>query len=552
METLREISDDLLKDQLTPKGSDLIDEAAFRAPRPILEMYQKMTFPSFKIWACLLIDIAAKKYTNDATEMPISSIWRTLGQRFTHDALLQKIEELQSIVIQKDEFLPQSKERVTKSFQALGEAEIRSDQFDDVTMLQYSMMKGLTDILKDETGEKFLIEMKMIRSLAGDKGGNAAKNIILLCTPHIENGETNTISYLELKKFMGLEKAYQNKDGTHNTKAFTRDVLKKAVKTINHNPYVNFSITEIVKMPAVKNSTGVYFKLQKRESIDLLPGIDSSSPLEPESLNTLLGNYWFSYIRDKSIYYEEDVLKNLLRRFQLVDKYVNNFFDASSYGSDQAKGTFEILSISTSIYQLWVDGYFAKEDSKIYNYAITVFQNPKSDKISSIVRKFLEQNEISIIKEKTKEQTRLRKKELYTRARRVLLALRAYRKLRYESVISKYTFEQLQTKEQDFLAKAQSNTFGVWIQKGTINVDLSQGNLSELLTRTTLDFFKEWLVNQGAKEAIVPDKTVEDLLINFPEIKPDLTFLKISPKGLFTSFETQITDMVAQLKSEIE
>jgi hypothetical protein len=550
MDKLSKLDDQFLIEKNKLANKNLIDDSGFRAPRQILEMYQKMSFPSFKIWACLLIDIADKKYTTESTELPISSIWRTLGQRFTHDKLLEKISELQSIVISKDEYLPQSKGRVTKSFQALGEAEIRSDQFDDVTMLQYNMMSGLMTILKSDKNEKFLIEMKMIRSLSGDKGGNAAKNIILLCTPHINNKKTPSILYEDLKKFMGLQFSYKNPDGTNSTKSFIRDVLKIAVKTINQNPYVNFTVTEIVKTPSERRSTGVYFAIEPRGTIELLPGVDPSTPVDPDSLLTMLLNYWHSYVKDSNISYEEDVLKDLLKRLQLVDKYVLDFFNASSYGSDPAKGTFEIFSVTTSIFQLWSDGYFTKEDSKIYNYAIAVFKNPNSSKISSIVKTFFDQHQISREKEQVLKQTNIRNRELYYRAKRVSRALKTYRKIRYEIVFSKYSKEEYRQKETDFINKAMRKTFGIWIQKGAQKVDLKDGTLNELLTRKTLDFFKEWLVNQAAKDLVIADKSITDFILNYPEIRPDLTYLNIQAKGMFTSFETLIVDLVVQYKPE--
>jgi hypothetical protein len=548
MDKLSNIHTQFLIDKNEHTDTNLIDGSGFRAPREILEMYQKMSFPSFKIWACLLIDIADKKYTTESTELPISSIWRTLGQRFTHDKLIEKITELQGIVINRDEYLPQSRGRITKSFQALGEAEIRSDQFDDVTMLQYNMMSGLMSILKSDKNEKFLIEMKMIRSLSGDKGGNAAKNIILLCTPHINNKRTPSILYNDLKKFMGLEKNYKNSDGSNNTKAFIRDVLKVAAKTINQNPYVNFRINEIIKTPSERNSTGVCFAIEPRGIIELLPGVDPSTPVDPNSLLTMLLNYWHAYVKDRNVSYQADVLKDLLKRLQLVDKYVLDFFNASSYDSDPAKGTFEIFSVTTSIFQLWSDGYFNKEDSKIYNYAIAVFKNPNTSKISSIVRTFFDQHQISIEKEQIIKQKSIRDRELFSRARRVELALKTYRKIRYEIVFSKYSKEEFRQKEIDFINKAMRKTFGIWIQKAAQKIDLENGTLNELLTRKTLDFFKEWLVNQAAKDLIIPDKSIVDFIINYPEIRPDLTYLNIEPKGMFTSFETLIIDLVAQFK----
>ena len=42
------------------KDNKLIDSGTFVAPRAILEMYQRMSFRAFKVWACILTDIAEK------------------------------------------------------------------------------------------------------------------------------------------------------------------------------------------------------------------------------------------------------------------------------------------------------------------------------------------------------------------------------------------------------------------------------------------------------------------------------------------------------------
>ena len=72
--------------------------------------------------------------------------------------------------------------------------------------------------------------------------------------------------------------------------------------------------------------------------------------------------------------------------------------------------------------------------------------------------------------------------------------------------------------------------------------------VAEVLPRNSLDFYKEWLVNQCAVEDTIPDKTIEDFLLCFPDSLRDITFLKITTKIHFFLFETSIIELNKELK----
>eukprot|EP00493_Phyllostaurus_siculus_P012564 UN12747 len=61
--------------------------------------------------------------------------------------------------------------------------------------------------------------MRTFISLKG-RAGQHAKNLVLLCTPHIATNETPFIGVEQLKHFMDLSNAYNNEDGSVNYKTF--------------------------------------------------------------------------------------------------------------------------------------------------------------------------------------------------------------------------------------------------------------------------------------------------------------------------------------------
>ena len=172
----------------------LFDSREFVAPRAILEMYQKISFSSFKVWASLLTDITEKDYSEQDQFIPLTMIWRTLDGRLSYKRLEKHLEELQTTLIKKDEYLPQSQERKLASFSMLGSTEITINENNDVTSLKYRFVKELLQILRTETDkELFVIEMRTFISLKGE-GGEHAKNLLLYCTPHIQLGCTPFIN----------------------------------------------------------------------------------------------------------------------------------------------------------------------------------------------------------------------------------------------------------------------------------------------------------------------------------------------------------------------
>lgn len=528
-----------------------IDDSQFVAPKEILHMYQKMSMVSFKIWTCLISDVANKNYTTNKTNLPISQIWGTLGARLSFKRLTDRLNELQKTLITQDEYLPQVQEFERVTFQALGETRITIDKNDDVTSLEYQMMNGLMAMLDSTDKERFIIEMNVFRSLKGDDGAKAAKNLLLFCTPYVSNGKTPDVNYLDLKAFMDLSNCYINQDGTHNTKEFNRKVLKKAQEQVNDNPFINFNIDNIVPIKEGRKSIGCYFKLSKRKS--LIPSlaatdIDLSTPLNPKRVHTILENYWRERIVNPNLQYDREILEDTLSRLHLVNKYIQKYIDESGYESNPAIGTYQIFCVITAIFQLWFEGFFKKEGSKIYKYAITVFSNPKVDQINSLVQRYMDSTKISsnnILDEKQKQAHRRKSLEC---AKRLLRTINKYKRDRFDVAIACLGDDGVSVKDLEFREKMTNGTIkNVWAVKA-LNAKPIELPVVDVLPRNSLDFYKEWLVNQCASDGIISDKTVEDFLLCFPDIIRDITFLKLTTKIHFFLFETSIIDLNKQLK----
>jgi len=540
---------------ITPKQTinsiTQIDDRQFVAPKEILHMYQKMSMVSFKIWTCLISDVANKNYTTNKTNLPISQIWGTLGARLSFKRLNDRLNELQQTLITQDEYLPQVEEFERVTFQALGETRVTTDKNDDVTSLEYQMMNGLMSMLDSTDKERFIIEMNVFRSLKGDDGAKAAKNLLLFCTPYVFNGKTPEISFIDLKAFMDMSDCYINQDGTHNTKEFNRKVLKKAQGQVNDNPFINFNIDSIVPIKEGKKSIGCYFNLSKRKSVlpSLVPtDIDLSIPLNPKQIHTILENYWRERQNNPNLYYERDILEDTLSRLHLVNKYINKYIEDSGYNDNPVNGTYQIFSVVTAIFQLWIEGFFKKEGSKIYKYTISVFSNPKVDQIQSLVQRYFESTKISsnnIMDEQQKQTHRRKSLECVKRLSRVV---NKYKRDRFDVCLAYLGEEGVQIKDNSFREKLSKGIIrNIWACKA-LDAKPSDIPVAEVLPRNSLDFYKDWLVNQCASDGDIPDKTVNDFLLCFPDSIRDITFLKLSVNIDFYFFEKNILDLSKQLK----
>ncbi len=537
------------------QGTALIDEGFFTAPRQILEMYQKMSLPSFKIWAALLSDSESKKYPVNNTEIPIGEIWRSLGTRWSYSRLEEKLLELQTTIITKNEYILNSKQTVQESFQALGPTKVTHDDESNVVALEYRILKELIEVLQNTPlEEKYRIELNMFTSLSGDKGANAAKNLILLCLPYVSNGRTQIIGIEELKRFMNLSDQYINeKTGATDFRYFNRSVITPAVETLNNNPHINFSITDVETIKKGRRIDKLVFVLEEKESFNIAIGTlesDDSSPLDPNQLTQILKNYWNQYFVDPKTSYSGDVLFNILKQFRLVDKFANEFLTQYKFVEQPQLATNQILCISTAIYQQWIDGYFSKENSKIYNYAATCFRTPKSKHIESLIKKFLKESKIDPEQKKSHEENEERRELLLKHARRLNRYFNAYKRARWEQALTLFvnTDEGIAVKDTQFLKLAKQNKFGIWAQKAVLDIHDVKTPLYEVLTRNTLGAYKSWLINQATIHGVLSQESVENFIICYPDASRDLTFLNIRKDLAMYQFEALIKEMIAQNK----
>jgi hypothetical protein len=367
-------------DNNLPTLNHEIGQKVFAAPRELLNMYQKVSFSGFKVWACLLADISAKNFSDKDQFIPLNEIWQALDRRLTYKHLGNLLDELQTTVIKREEFLPQTRERKISSFQLLGPSEITVDESNEVNSLQYRIVSELSQLLKDSSNqEQFLIELRTFISLKG-KGGEHAKNLLLFCTPYVSVGETPFIELDELRLFMGLKDHYVDEHGKTEYKYFKRDVLRKGIVTLTENPYVDLTIKGIKESKTGGKVTKIKFLIEERSNIkNLLSDSchDISSPNNPNKVRTMLISFWTEYMKKGIVIYSKNILVSLLEEFKLVESRVNSILSEAAYELSPEKETYRIFSISTAIMQLWIEGKLTGEDSKIYNYAYTVFQNPK-------------------------------------------------------------------------------------------------------------------------------------------------------------------------------
>lgn len=523
------------------KDTNLIDSRAFIAPRAILEMYQKVSFPSFKIWASILSDLTQKKFSENDQYLPLSVIWQTLDGRLSHRRLEKHLDELQTTLIKKDEFITQTREREINSFTMLGPTTITVNSANDVTSLKYRVVKELISILKDDVNkEKFVIEMKTFISLKGI-GGEHAKNLVLFCTPYVDIGYTAWITVEQLKNFMGLEGMYQE------YKVFNRDVIKKAIKTIASNPYISFDITDVETQRNRQNITNIRFKLIERKSIATLltENIgDDRSPLSPDKLRNMLLTYWHEKSRDNSISYAPEILEKLLIQFRLVDKYVSQVLDLEAYQNNPIQETFRIFNLATAVTQLWLDGHLDKEDSKIYNYAFKIFTNPKERQIDALTQKFLIGAEVKLNNnkvDKNLEQEALQH-QLYS-IDKLVKNLAKYERLRFEKAITTFTEDELKSFDQEFRSKSKAKMFGTWAFKALEKCEDQTRPLAEVLTRRTLALYKINVTNKAVSLGKLVEKSTDDLLYLFPELKRYMSALNLSPTMPYITLETTLSDL---------
>jgi hypothetical protein len=529
-----------------------IDDSKFVAPKEILHMYQKMSMVSFKIWTCLISDVVNNKnYTTEPTNLPVSQIWGTLGSRLSFSRLEDRLRELQTTLISKDEYLPQVQEFERVTFQALGETRVTIDKNNDATSLEYQMMKGLMALLRNTDKEQFIIEMNVFRSLKGDDGSKAAKNLLLFATPYVSCGQTPPINYIDLKAFMDLSDCYINADGTHNTKEFNRKVLKKAIQQVNDNPFISFTIDRIEPVREGNKYTGCYFMLTERKV--LLPSfsasdIDLSTPLKPKRVHTILENYWRERIVNPNLAFKRDVLEDLLSRFHLVDKYIQKYIDQSDYAKQPGLGTYQILCVVTAIFQLWFEGHFKKEGSKIYKYVITVFSKPNNEQIKSLVHRYMDSTRISINKTLDEKQRLTYKRKSLECAKRVLRALNKYKRDRYDLAIAYLDDDGVALKDVEFRQSVVKGSIkSAWVVKG-LSEKPDHLPIADVLARNSLDYYKEWIVSQCVNEGVIIDKSVDDFIESFPDILRDITFLKLDTTTHFHFFDVAVSDMAKQFK----
>lgn len=530
------------------KGICQYDSRQFIAPRPILEMYQKISFPSFKIWAGLLTDITEKDFSDKDQFMPLSLIWQTLDGRLSYSRLEKYLDELQTTLIKKEEFLPQSKERKITSFTMLGPTEITTNDSNDVTSLKYRFVTELMQILKSETDkEQFVIEMKTFISLKG-KGGEHAKNLLLYCTPHVPVGCTPFISIEILREYMGLSESYMDGEGKTDYKVFNRDVLKKAMNALSTNPYISFDILKTETKRLNRKVSEIRFILKERRSIKTLLGEsldDQRSPIDPQKLRTMLISFWTEHLKDSFLSYAPDILINLLQQFRLVDKYITDIVDQDNYKKNPSGETFRIFSIATAITQLWLDGKLQNESSRIYNYAYKIYKNPVDNQIDSLCQKFILNAELKLTKESTKAQDRNQvKKQQEFDAKQLEKGMKAYKKIRIKKALQTFTENEIKNFDKEFISLSMKGRFGSWTKKAIPIENADEKPLIKTLTRRTLALYKEWLTMKAESEGKIEEKSTKDLLVTFPEHKRYTTSLNIPTELSYMNLENIVVSII--------
>lgn len=526
----------------------LYDTRSFVAPRPVLEMYQRISFPSFKIWAGLLADITEKDFSEHDQFMPLSLVWQTLDGRLSHKRLEKYLDELQTTLIKKDEFLPQTNERKISSFTMLGPTEITINAANDVTSLKYRFVKELMQILKSETDkEQFVIEMRTFISLKG-KGGEHAKNLLLFCTPHVTVGCTPFISLDILRDYMGLSKCYIDPVGNTDFKVFNRDVLKKAITALTANPYVGFDVVNIEQKRVNRKVTEIRFILEERRSIKSLLSDnldDHRSPVDPQKLRSMLINYWTEHIKDSFLSYAPGILVSLLQQFRFVDRYIDEIINTDNYAKNPCAETFRIFSIATAITQLWLDGKLQKEDSKIYNYAYRIFKSPKESQIDSLCQKFIINAELKLTKASSNLEARKdASKQQAHDVKQLDKGIKQYQKLRIKKALQAFTNDEIALLDKEFVTLSLSGRFGSWAKKAINLLDDKHQPLIKTLTRRTLALYKEWLTMKAEAQTKITEKSTKDFLATFPDYKRYTTSLNIAPELTYMSFENIIYSLL--------
>jgi hypothetical protein len=524
------------------------DTRSFVAPRPVLEMYQRISFPSFKIWAGLLADITEKDYSENDQFMPLSLVWQTLDGRLSHKRLEKYLDELQTTLIKKDEFLPQTNERKISSFTMLGPTEITINSANDVTSLKYRFVKELMQILRSETDrEQFVIEMRTFISLKG-KGGEHAKNILLFSTPYAGVGCTPFINLDVLRKYMGLSECYMDSNGNTDFKVFNRDVLKKAITALTANPYVGFDVVNIEHKRVNRKVTEIRFILEERRSIKSLLSDsldDHRSPVDPQKLRSMLINYWTEHIKDSFLSYAPGILVSLLKQFRLVDKYINEIVNTENYAKNPCAETFRIFSIATAITQLWLDGKLQKEDSKVYNYAYRIYKSPKESQIDSLCQKFIVNAELKLSKPSANIEARKQASMQQAHdVKQLDKGIKQYQKLRIKKALQAFDNDEVALLDKEFVSLSLSGRFGSWAKKAINLLDDSDQPLIKKLTRRTLALYKEWLTTKAETKSKIVEKSTKDFLATFPDYKRYTTSLNIAPELTYISLENIIYSLM--------
>ena len=538
----------------TTATSAILDSRQFVAPRSILEMYQKISFGSFKVWASLINDISEKDFSDKDQYMPLSLIWQTLDGRLSQNRLEVLLDELQTTLVKKEEYLPQTKSRSIQSFTMLGPTEITVNVANDVTSLKCRFVSELLQLLRSDVDrEKFVIEMRTIISLKG-AGGEHAKNLLLFCTPHVHNGMTDYIDINELRLFMGLNKSYVDENGETVSKTFTRDVLKKGVAVLTANPYISFNITKIEKTKdKINKKTLVRFRLEERRSLQTLLSEtvdDQRTPLDPNKLRVMLVNFWTASIHGSPVSYAPEILVNLLMQFRFVDKYVNEFVDIEAYNEDPVRETYKIFSIGTAVTQLWLDGRLEKQGSKIYNYAYSVFKKPKENQINSLCKKFVTGAGLSLVKQELDSKS---KSDLQMQKRFNVIQLdkgiKSYRKVRVKKALNAFSREEMVTIDEQFYLLSKQGKFGTWAKKASDGIEVSgllEKPLFSVLTRRTLALYKIWLSKQAVVKGKCSEESLEEYYAFYPDYKRYSVDLNIPLEVDFLHFET----LVESIKSK--
>lgn len=532
------------------KDNKLIDSGTFVAPRAILEMYQRMSFRAFKVWACILTDIAEKNFSFDEQDIPITYIWNALDCRLSHERLTVLLDELQTTLIKREEFLTRESIRKISSFSLLGPTEIEINGNSDITKLKYQLVKGLVELLKSESNKVlFFIEMRTFISLKG-RAGQHAKNLVLLCTPHIATNETPFIGVEQLKHFMDLSNAYNNEDGSVNYKTFNRDVLKPAIKAIEENPYVNFEIVGVETRKENKKITEIKFIVKSRRctQIQLTHSLgNDSSPLDPNALKGLLITYWSSKLKNTNLSYKFNVIERLLRQFKLVDKYIFTIVNEAEFNKSPTKTTEKVFSIATAITQLWIDGQLNKKGSKIYSYAYKIFLNPSPTKVESLCNKFLITNDLLDVKDD--ESKRIKQQEQKSKeaaAKSLLAGLKSYSKNHTHAAMVALDKKSMIELNLEFITQAKRNAFGPWLKKAIAkaerenNLDNLEESLETVLTRMTLAFYRKWVTDKCYEKEIIKKKSITDLLNKDNKLKLSFAKLNISTELTVEEFETTL------------